>query len=230
VGFGAVAIAGAFALVKGRALSGHCLRFERVMLVGILLYVAAFVRLPLEAGYLIPTVPLALIVLGLRLPHRGFVALCLALLVSPFFLSIEADSVLPPRVRDPAVRLQISNAQMRLIPYGPLLIEHVRSKTQSDHLQRLATAVEAVPRPALLLAGEQWAKLTVTLGEQAEGLVIVDSLGALSEGRAQDPLSRTWPPPDSTRHLPIYVLPGVPLPDADDSHLRGRVPYAVSWN
>lgn len=192
------------------------------MLAGAILYVIAFIRLPLEAGYLIPAVPFVLIWLGLRLPHRGFVALCVALLVSPFFLSLESDSALPRGVREPAVGLHVAGAQIRLVPHGPLRVERARVEAETDSLGRLAAAAGAVPRPAIVLAGGLWAKLTLTLGNEGEGLVIVDSLGALDEGRKADPLARTWPPPERTRRLPVYALPGAPTPEEDDPRLRSR--------
>lgn len=225
VGFAAVAIAMGFALVRGRAPRHR--RVEQAALAGAILYVIVFIRLPLEAGYLIPAVPLVLIWLGLRLPHRGFVALCVALFVSPFFLSIESDSALPRGVREPAVGFHVAGAQIRLVPHGPLRVERARVEAETDSLGRLAAAAGAVPRPAIVLAGGLWTKLTLTLGGEGEGLVIVDSLGALDEGRKADPLARTWPPPERTRRLsvyalPVYALPGAPMPEEDDPRLRGR--------
>ena len=225
VGFAAVAVAVGFALVRRRP-SRHR-RVEQAVLVGAILYGTAFVRLPLEAGYLIPAVPLVLIWLGLRLPHRGFVALCVALFVSPLFLSLESDSALPRGVKEPAVRLHVAGAQMRLVPHGTLLVERARTEAETDSLGRLAAAAGVVPRPAIVLAGDLWAKLTLALGSEGEGLVIVDSLGALDEGRKADPLARTWPPPERTHRLPVYPLPGAPTPEEDDPRLRGRALRAI---
>jgi hypothetical protein len=189
--------------------------------------VIAFLRLPLESGYLIPVVPLLLIWLGMRLTHRAYLSVCVALLVAPFLVSLEADSALPPRVQHPAIALDVAGARMRIVPYGPLLVEQARIEAETDSLRRLAAAARTVPPPAILLAGGLWSKLAVTLGERGAGLVVVDSLGALEVGRIDDPLSRTWPSVDSTRRLPVYVLPGVLPPEASDSRLRGRVPRLI---
>jgi hypothetical protein len=64
--------------------SGAPRRQLGLCLVAILLYVAAYVRLPLESGYLLPVVPFAVIGLGLVAPPPAFRVLCLALCLSPF--------------------------------------------------------------------------------------------------------------------------------------------------
>ena len=54
-----------------------------LLLVGaIFIYYVAYARLPLESGYLIPTVPFAIMALGLVAPARPFRAFCLALCFS----------------------------------------------------------------------------------------------------------------------------------------------------
>jgi hypothetical protein len=53
-------------------------------LVAIVLYVVAFLKLPVEAGYLIPVVPFVLFPLARLLPRPVLAAICVALLISPF--------------------------------------------------------------------------------------------------------------------------------------------------
>ncbi len=229
IGFVAVVAAVGWVIVRRRPLPGGMRRVEQALLGGVALYLLAYVRLPLESGYLMPVVPLVLAWLGLRLPHRGFVALCLALLVSPFFLDLEADTSLPRDAMEPALPVDIGSTRMRLLLLGPLFTERVRIASETDTLRALAAAVRDLPRPAVLLADGLWAKLDVTLDEAGDGLVIVPSLDRLWDERADDPLSRLWPPTDSTRRWPLYVLPGVEAPRSDDPRLHGRRPHRVVY-
>jgi hypothetical protein len=48
------------------------------------LYAAAFIRLPHEAGYLIPVVPFVVLLFARHLPRWGFVVFCVLLAASPF--------------------------------------------------------------------------------------------------------------------------------------------------
>jgi hypothetical protein len=223
VGFFAVVAAVGWVAVRGRTLSDRLRTVEQALLAGIGLYVIVFLRLPLEAGYLIPVVPLVLAWLALRLPQRGFVALCLALIASPFVLDLEATSALPPSLRDPSLTIRIGGSEARLLPRGPMLTERVRMTSASGELAALAEVVHGLPRPAVVLAGPKWTRLAGTLGTRRHGFVLADSLGALWGHRTGDPLSRLWPPRDSVRGLDVYVLPGAPPPAEDDARLSGRV-------
>ncbi len=226
-GFFSLAGAVVFVLLNRRSLSAWERRVEQALLGGTALFAASYFRLPLEAGYLVPTVPLVLVWLGLHLPHRSFVALCLALVASPFVLDLEADSSLPPRALEPALPIRVGGAEMRLLPLGPLFTERARAEAEADRLRALAEAAQRVSCPAVVLAGGVWSRLAVALGEAGRGLVLVDSLGVLEAGRSAEPLSQTWPLPDSLRHLPVYVLPGVAPPPPDDPSLYGRTLHAM---
>jgi len=48
-----------------------------------------FARLPLDTAYLIPAVPLVIVLLAQRLPRTAFAALCVALLASPRLLKVR---------------------------------------------------------------------------------------------------------------------------------------------
>ncbi|MEP0545814.1 MAG: hypothetical protein ABJF88_02700 [Rhodothermales bacterium] len=229
IGFAAVGAAVLWALVRPRPLAAPRRHVEWALLGGIGLYAMAFVRLPLESGYLMPVVPLGLAWLGLRLPDRGFGALCIALLLSPFLLDLEADSSLPPVAMEPAFPLHIGSGEMRLLALGPVFTERARVQHETDSLRGLADALRGLPRPAIVLADGLSAKLDVTLGDDAEGLVIVPSLDWLWEERAADPLSLRWPSTEPTSRWPLYVLPGVEPPSGSDPRLAGRRPIPVPY-
>lgn len=65
------------------------LQYVTAWIIAIDLYIIAFVKLPMEAGYLLPIVPFVLLLLGKYLVRPAFVTVCLLILVSPFFFSLS---------------------------------------------------------------------------------------------------------------------------------------------
>lgn len=60
----------------------------------VVLYGVAFLRLPLESGYLIPIVPFTIILLATYLERRAFQLVCIALLVSSF-VTFDRSGIAP---------------------------------------------------------------------------------------------------------------------------------------
>lgn len=59
------------------------------------LYLIAFLRLPIEAGYLIPMVPFIILLLARALDRRMFWFFCVAVILSPFFFTLRDNHVQP---------------------------------------------------------------------------------------------------------------------------------------
>ncbi len=190
--------------------------------VGAGLYGLLYLRLPLEAAYLIPAVPFVVGWLGLALPQRAFRVVCVLLLLSPLVLDLEAASAVPERLRRPALRLDVGPMQMRLLPLGPAFTERARMAAEIERVQALTWGAGEVERPAVVVAGPDWSRLAVVLGRDGGGLVFVDSLGVFGVPE-DDPLSVTRPPAAETQTWPVYVLPGV-SPPPEGSLLAGRRP------
>ncbi|HEX4377849.1 MAG TPA: hypothetical protein VHZ99_11925, partial [Steroidobacteraceae bacterium] len=76
-----------------------------VALMAVILYLMAFLRLPDEAGYLVPLVPWALIATAIVAPPEAIAALAVALMMSPWIGFAHAWPVLEgPMVEDHRVR------------------------------------------------------------------------------------------------------------------------------
>ena len=80
-------------------------------LLAIGLELALYLRLPSEAGYLIPAVPFTLLLLGRWLTRRAFVACCMGILLSPFVGLGRAGPYPGPVLLDRAYRL----SRMKLV-------------------------------------------------------------------------------------------------------------------
>ena len=66
---------------------------RRSLWTAVVLVILAYLRLPVEAGYLLPLVPLVLIGLSAVLTRVQFRWLCVALIVSPFVLGIPSPLI-----------------------------------------------------------------------------------------------------------------------------------------
>ena len=64
-------------------------KFVIAWLVAIDLYIIAFLKLPMESGYLIPVIPFVLMLFGKYLYRRAFVFLCVMLILSSFICTIS---------------------------------------------------------------------------------------------------------------------------------------------
>lgn len=90
-------------------------------LAGLLLYMIAFLRLPHDAGYLIPAVPFAILLLGRFLDRRIFAGVCLAIILSSFVLSVEKTDVYlsGPVLRDAQMRRDVDAMVLNLLADQP---------------------------------------------------------------------------------------------------------------
>ena len=68
-------------------------------LAAVVLYAAAYLRLPLEAGYLLPAVPFVLLLLGRLLAHQMFRRVCIGMCLSPFIGYLGRAGAAPLDVR-----------------------------------------------------------------------------------------------------------------------------------
>ena len=121
----AIAVAGiALLLQRGRGQTMP-VQADRLLVIawlaGLLLYVIAFLRLPHDAGYLIPAVPFVILLLGRLLDRRIFVGVCLAIILSSLVLSVEKTDVYlsGPVLRDAEMRRDVDAMVLNLLADQP---------------------------------------------------------------------------------------------------------------
>ncbi len=111
----------------------------RPCLLGVGLTLVAYLRLPYEAGYLLPAIPLTIVLLGLRLESRRLAALAVALGVASFALGLRTRADSPSRWAD--------------LLRGPVLFEDAVRRHRGQVSERLIAASLAQSEPAVLVAG-----------------------------------------------------------------------------
>jgi hypothetical protein len=111
------------------------------------LYLVAFLRLPDEAGYLVPVVPMVLLGLSLVEPPWLMAALSLALICSPF----------------------IALDRFGIVLRGPILEDHAVRVSQQRSTGAILAAAERLPGPAVIVAGWVLPRLELELGSDRQG-------------------------------------------------------------
>ncbi len=99
--------------------------------VSIAIYVAAFLRLPLESGYLVPVVPFTIMLFGLLLPPPYIRMLSLALVLSSF-ITVDRSGI----------ALQ-----------GPILQDHTARVSGHQLTRTIVEAVERLPKNSIVVVG-----------------------------------------------------------------------------
>ena len=125
----------------------------------IALYLAAFLRLPDEAGYLLPVVPFGLLALSLLAPPWLAQAVAVALLCSPFLAFDRHGTGLR----------------------GPILEDHAIRVSQQRALDAILAAADRLPDPSVIVAGWVLPRIELALGGDQRGrnrfVYLVEGLG-----------------------------------------------------
>jgi hypothetical protein len=147
--------------------------FTAAWLVGLAICVLAYLRLPIKAFYLIPAVPLTLLLLAPRLPRAWFVAVCVALVASPWVLKVSEagrpDSLAPTHG---TVTLQ-SGARTWLVDLlrGPVLADRKRRALDRDYVEACMARARRLPGESVVVAYDWLPRIRVRLGGKREGSV-----------------------------------------------------------
>lgn len=140
IGIAGVAAGAAFYRDRRRSLPALDPRHPVAWGLALAIYVLAFLRLPVEAGYLVPTVPFVLLLFA-RYLHRGlFVTVCAVLVCAPF-VDVGTGGIEP----------------------GPVLKEagsRVRAVRETGHI--LAAAARAPGERIVVVAGSHLPQVEVT--------------------------------------------------------------------
>ncbi len=116
-------------------------------LLAMALYLVAFLRLPDEAGYLVPVVPMVLLGLSLVEPPWLVAVLALVLICSPF------------------IALDRHGLGLR----GPILEDHAVRVSQQQSTGAILAAAARLPGPAVIVAGWVLPRLELALGTDRQG-------------------------------------------------------------
>ena len=130
----------------------------------VVIYAAAFLRLPHEAGYLIPVVPFVILGLNLILRSQYTLGLVVALLLSSFFLSVERSGVEWT---------------------GPIVEDHFKRIDQTRWVNQVITAVKNLQGPAVIVTGSLLPQIQVmTDNDPADDKIFIDLVSDVDQFEA----------------------------------------------
>ncbi len=105
----------------------------RPAIVAIILFVIGFLRLPCEAAYLIPIVPFVILLLAAGLKRWVFIALCTAMILSPF------------------VDISFSNSTFN-VSSGPFVEQYSSRARGSRYVERIFSETANLPHKSVIVA------------------------------------------------------------------------------
>ena len=154
--------------------------------VGIVLVTAVYLKVPLKAFYLIPVVPFALLLLGQSLERRVFLAICVALLVSPWILKVSQ----PGKEDDAGFA---SGRQQVVVTgrsftidwlHGPVVTDQARRRRRMEYVDRTLMLARRLRRESVVVAWDWLPQIRARLGSKVDGHVTYVYLLTADELRA----------------------------------------------
>ncbi|MEO0311724.1 MAG: hypothetical protein RIQ89_1381 [Bacteroidota bacterium] len=124
-------------------------------LIALDLFIIAFLRLPMESGYLIPAIPFLILILGKYLYEKAFIAFASILCIAPFLVSISpagrADS---PNFSIASIAFEAGEQQLKLdFLKGPVFAYQSRRENSLSYTRQVANSFDTISKPSLLLTG-----------------------------------------------------------------------------
>lgn len=130
------------------------------------LYTIAFLRLPGDAGYLIPMLPFLFLLLGSFLPRRSFIVACIAVVSSSFLIGIDSIdrpwSVSPSKL---SVTISVGGRRLAVdLLHGPIINDRLRRLQRMEFIVRVLSFAENQQNRCVIVAGVWLPQIVTTLG------------------------------------------------------------------
>lgn len=146
-------------------------------LVAIDLYIIAFLKLPMESGYLIPLVPFVILIFGKYLYDKAFVFLCTMLIISPFLANISPEDRLDAST--PSVLSFNFKASSESLTFdvlkGPVTSYKSRRENGVHFVDQLILSMDTVHSNSVLVSGRWYNQLLVQSGDTMKNKLVFKS-------------------------------------------------------
>lgn len=132
-------------------------------LIAVDLYIIAFLKLPMESGYLIPCVPFIILIFGKYLVEKAFAFFALALIISPFIASIApVDRLDAPAKSVLAINLTVAGEEVVFDPLsGPVISHASRREKAMQFTSKVLHNIDTIHRKSLIIAGRWYTQIMV---------------------------------------------------------------------
>ena len=145
-------------------------KFVVAWLVAIDLYIIAFLKLPMEGGYLIPIIPFVIMIFGKYLYNKAFVFLCIMLILSSFVCSISPverfDSVEPSKA---AYNFNSGGEELLFDFYkGPFISYQDRRRNGIEFVDELLNSTDTIKSKSVIVAGRWYNQMVMQSGDTSK--------------------------------------------------------------
>ena len=145
-------------------------KFVVSWLVSIDLYIIAFLKLPMESGYLIPIIPFVILIFGKYLYDKAFVFLCVMLIASSFACTIS------PKDRFDAVTPSVASVVFHAggeelifdILKGPVISYNKRRENGINFVVHLLSSTDTLKNKSVIVAGRWYNQMVVQCGDTSK--------------------------------------------------------------
>jgi hypothetical protein len=132
-------------------------------LIAIDLYIIAFLKLPMESGYLIPIIPFTLLIFGKYLYNKAFAFLCVMIILSAFFCTISPKDRFDATT--PSKASLVFNAGGEKLYFdllqGPVSSYNSRRRNGIEFVDTLLASTDTLKLRSVLVAGKWYNQMVV---------------------------------------------------------------------
>jgi hypothetical protein len=133
-------------------------------LIAIDLYIIAYLRLPMESGYLIPIVPFVILIFGKYLYNRAFTFFAVTLIFSSLACSISpVERSDAPTASAAAFDFSIGHEKLKLdLLQGPVVSYQSRRQNGMDFTNRIVESFDTLHSNSILVCGKWYNQIYLT--------------------------------------------------------------------
>lgn len=146
-------------------------------LVAIDLYIIAFLKLPMESGYLLPIVPFVILIFGKYLYDKAFEFLCYTLIISPFLCTIGPEDRLDastPSALSFSFKTSGENLTFDVLK-GPVIAYKSRRVNGLEFVDNVLGAMDTSITKSVLVSGRWYNQLLVQQGDTMKNAILFKS-------------------------------------------------------
>ena len=132
-------------------------------LIVVLIYTAAFIKLPLKAAFMIPLIPFVVLLFAITLSQKQFKLFSLTMIVSSFFFGINLYDPYRAAAASPmSFQTTFSNQPVSFdFLQGPVIADYLKRKQQMAYADKLIQKSSTIKNKTLIIAGWWMANILV---------------------------------------------------------------------
>jgi hypothetical protein len=141
----------------------------------IVLYTISYFRLPQKSGYMIAVLPFVIILLGYYLNGKNFIAICVAIVLSPFVCSINlTDKLRGAEYSDFAKVFTVAGQEIFFDPItGPLFSDYSKRKQKMKYTETVIEKINVLQQNTVVIAGWWYNEVMVELIEKNKNNFVI---------------------------------------------------------